>query len=231
MGKGGRSAGRALWREPEPGSSRAQGRRSGGRSSRATPPRRARRPKPEREGGGRERERERGGRRRGALEEPWGRAASSKGAAASAPVRLRPLPSKGGGALGGAGEGCHAIGRISGEGWPDLRGGVRRRGLPEEARHLGTGEPRRARPPPRAGVRVEPRRALPPPRVGVPGEPSTGREGGEGSRRGRRAGGRAQERGSRGGERERESGGRERGRRRGKKISDLWARLLVVGIE
>ena len=31
----------ALWREPEPGSSRAQGRRSGGRSSRATPPCRA----------------------------------------------------------------------------------------------------------------------------------------------------------------------------------------------
>ena len=107
-------------------------------------------------------------------------------------------------------------GRSSSVGWPEQRGGVRRRGMPEEARHLGTGEPRRARPPPRAGVRVEPRRALPPPRVGVPGEPSTGREGGEGSRRGRRAGGRAQERGrragggSRGGERERE---RERGER------------------
>ena len=106
-------------------------------------------------------------------------------------------------------------GRSSSVGWPELRGGVRQRGMPEEARHLGTGEPRRPRPPPRAGVRVEPRRALPPPRVGVPGEPSTGREGGEGSRRGRRAGGRAQERGrragggSRGGERERERGERE----------------------
>ena len=67
------------------------------------------------------------------------------------------------------------------------------------------------------------------------GAESSGREGGEGSRRGRRAGGRAQERGRRagrgstGGERERERG--ERGRRRGKKIYDLWARLLVVGIE
>jgi len=72
--------------------------------------------------------------------------------------------------------------------------------------------------------------------VGIPGEPSTGREGGEGSRRGRRAGGRAQERGrragggSRGGEREREHGEREDADR-GKKISDLWVRLLVVGIE
>ena len=99
MGKGGRSAGRALWREPEPGSSRAQGRRSGGRSSRATPPRRARRPKPEREGGGRERERERGGRRRGALDEPWGRAASSS-------VRVEPRRALPPPRVEGAGEGA-----------------------------------------------------------------------------------------------------------------------------
>ena len=125
-------------------------------------------------------------------------------------------------------------GRSSSVGWPELRGGVRRRGMPEEARHLGTGEPRRARPPPRAGVRVEPRRALPPPRVGVPGEPSTGREGAEGSRRGRAGGGRRRgggvPAGGAGEENERESGEREDADG-GKKISDMWARLLVVGIE
>ena len=94
----------------------------------------------------------------------------------------------------------------------------------EEARHLGTGEPRRARQPPRAGVRVEPRRAV-------------HKDGGRRrEQEGRRAGGRAQERGrragggSRGGEREREHGEREDADG-GKKISDLWARLLVVGIE
>jgi hypothetical protein len=71
--------------------------------------------------------------------------------------------------------------------------------------------------------------------VGVPGEPSTGREGGEGSRRGRRAGGRAQERGGvpaggAGEENERESGEREDADGV-KQKSDMWARLLVVSIE
>jgi len=72
--------------------------------------------------------------------------------------------------------------------------------------------------------------------VGVPGEPSTGREGGrrreqEGAARRREGAGEgaACRRGEQG-RRTRESGEREDADG-GKKISDLWARLLVVGIE